>query len=299
MSHNSIEIMRTIIPLINLGVLAVRGVDARSFLQGQLSQDVLKLKTGEAVLASLNNPQGRTLAIMWLVLMTDEIILAVLPRSGINDMLTNLKHFIFRAKVQLTDESSLWNIEGSYATSAPKEGLTWANSPAGRFLQITRLSNRRELEPATATEEYHWHCTDIADGLPKINTATRALFVAQMLNLDLIGGISFTKGCYTGQEVIARAHYRGQVKRRMQRLRTFAPELPIHIGDAGTLRDGRTFKVVDAVQLSDGRIDLLAVTTFAEATSLISALPITEDVIECSKRTINCENLPLPYALPL
>src|ERR1041384_6358002 len=82
-----------------------------------------------------------------------------------------------------------------------------------------------------------------------------------MLNLDVVGGISFTKGCYTGQEVIARAHYRGRVKRRMQRFRSLEPTT-FTPGDAGTLRDGRSFKVVDAVRLNDGCCEFLAVTTF-------------------------------------
>src|ERR1041384_6053825 len=79
-----------------------------------------------------------------------------------------------------------------------------------------------------------------------------------MLNLDVVGGIAFDKGCYTGQEVIAHAHYRGKVKRRMQRFRTMGPAT-FTAGGSGALPDGRTFKVVDAVHLPDGRCEFLAV----------------------------------------
>ena len=86
-----------------------------------------------------------------------------------------------------------------------------------------------------------------------------------MLNLDCIDAISFTKGCYTGQEVIARAHYRGRIKRRMQRFVSGAP-LRLAAGDAGRLEDGRSFRVVEAVQHADGRCEFLAVAALPGAT---------------------------------
>ncbi len=103
-----------------------------------------------------------------------------------------------------------------------------------------------------------WRQLDISAGLPQVYGATSEEFVAQMLNLDLVGAIAFDKGCYTGQEVIARAHYRGRVKRRLQRFRTRGP-LELAPGDSGELADGRAFKVVEAVRLEDGRCEFLAV----------------------------------------
>ena len=102
-----------------------------------------------------------------------------------------------------------------------------------------------------------WRALDIAAGLPQVYASTSEAFVAQMLNLDVLGAIAFDKGCYTGQEVIARAHYRGRVKRRMQRFHL--PAAQLRPGDTGDLPDGRSFKVVDAVTLADGSCDLLAV----------------------------------------
>ena len=115
-----------------------------------------------------------------------------------------------------------------------------------------------------------------------------------MLNLDALGAIDFDKGCYTGQEVIARAHYRGRVKRRMQRFVSTAPAL-LQPADAGVLGDGRPFKVVDAVALDDGRCEFLAVT------------PLAEDVTEratvsaagaAGATPLGAQALSLPYRLP-
>jgi folate-binding protein YgfZ len=100
---------------------------------------------------------------------------------------------------------------------------------------------------------------DIADGEAQVYAATSEEFVAQMLNLDALDAIAFDKGCYTGQEVIARAHYRGRVKRRLQRFVSRGAAAKLAVGATGQLADGRTFKVVEAVQLEEGRIEFLAV----------------------------------------
>jgi folate-binding protein YgfZ len=111
-----------------------------------------------------------------------------------------------------------------------------------------------------------WQRLDVAAGQPQVYAATSEEFVAQMLNLDALNAISFDKGCYTGQEVIARAHYRGRVKRRMQRF-VSREACQLSPGDSGQLADGRTFKVVQAAQLADRRCDFLAVAPLVGAVS--------------------------------
>ena len=123
--------------------------------------------------------------------------------------------------------------------------------------------------------------------------ATSEQFVAQMLNLDCLGAIAFDKGCYTGQEVIARAHYRGRVKRRMQRFVTRAAR-QLSPGDAGTLGDGRAFGVVEAVMLADGRCEFLAVAPLALSDSAPGAASGASNPGE----RFDAEALPLPYPLP-
>jgi tRNA-modifying protein YgfZ len=133
----------------------------------------------------------------------------------------------------------------------------------------------------------------IAAGLPQVYRATSEQFVAQMLNLDLIGAVSFSKGCYTGQEVIARSHYRGRVKRRMQRFASTQPCL-IAPGETYKMTDGRSVQIVDAVTLADGRAEFLAVTQVV-AIGAEAAPPVAAS----SKAAgLDCLSLPLPYALP-
>jgi hypothetical protein len=120
-----------------------------------------------------------------------------------------------------------------------------------------------------------WQRLDVAAGQPQVYAATSEEFVAQMLNLDALNAIAFDKGCYTGQEVIARAHYRGRVKRRMQRFVSREPHR-LSPGDSGQLADGRTFKVVQAAQLADGRCDFLAVAPLVGAVGKPGAGPIVD-----------------------
>jgi len=130
----------------------------------------------------------------------------------------------------------------------------------------------------------------VREGIPQVYAATSEQFVAQMLNLDVLGAISFTKGCYTGQEVIARAHYRGRVKRRMQRwLNTSGRELKP--GDAARSRDGRPLTVVRVARDERGQQELLAVGTFG---------PLAEGATEpdAAGGIVVDGPLPLPYSLP-
>jgi folate-binding protein YgfZ len=144
----------------------------------------------------------------------------------------------------------------------------------------------------TAAAAQLWRRLAIEAGDPQVYAATTEEFVAQMLNLDVVGAIALDKGCYTGQEVIARAHYRGRVKRRMQRFITHTP-LRLKAGDGGVLADGRALKVVDAVVLPDGRCEFLAVTTLpGAATEASGAQP------GAPPASIVVQQLALPYALP-
>jgi folate-binding protein YgfZ len=138
-----------------------------------------------------------------------------------------------------------------------------------------------------------WRRLAVAAGEPEICAATSEEFVAQMLNLDVLGAIAFDKGCYTGQEVIARAHYRGRVKRRLQRFVTHAP-LRLEPGDAGELNDGRAFKVVNGVPLADGRCEFLAVAPFGADDSAAGRSQHETQ----RARVINAQQLALPYSLP-
>jgi folate-binding protein YgfZ len=151
-----------------------------------------------------------------------------------------------------------------------------------------------------------WQRLEVAAGQPQVYAATSEEFVAQMLNLDTLNAIAFDKGCYTGQEVIARAHYRGRVKRRMQRF-VSREACQLSPGDSGQLADGRTFKVVQAAQLADGRCDFLAVAPMvgagSEATDATSKMAsVASDAAPtaagAAAAILLADQAPLPYPLP-
>jgi folate-binding protein YgfZ len=163
-----------------------------------------------------------------------------------------------------------------------------------RWLLLSPVDEPVPLSGVAVGEREAWRLLEIGAGLGQVYAATSEEFVAQMLNLDALGGIAFDKGCYTGQEVIARAHYRGRVKRRMQRFFSRGA-LTLSAGDSGQLADGRTFKVVDATVLANGRCEFLAVAPLVagavEDGAAPAAAPNTSAVVDA-------EVLPLAYALP-
>jgi tRNA-modifying protein YgfZ len=231
------------------GAIAFRGPDAAKFLQGQLSADIAKLVPGTRTPAGFHNPQGRVVALLDLVQVSDGEFIATLPRELVATVSDRLKKYVLRAKLRIED--------------------------AGNATAVDSLAALRA-------------------GAPEVYLATSEAFVAQMLNLDLLGAIAFDKGCYTGQEVIARAHYRGRVKRRMQRwLNSSGARLAP--GDTARGPDGRSLSVVRTA-LADVGQEILAVGTFAEAgepsTEATSAEAVPTDAVTVSGP------LPLPYALP-
>jgi tRNA-modifying protein YgfZ len=313
--HSDVRTM----PLDALGVLRARGPDALSFLQGQLSNDLARLGAERSLLAGYHNPQGRVIALLRVLQLAPEDLLAVLPRELIAPVMARLAKFILRAKVKLADESLSWRVGGllavageaaasgaaraagalvaalpaapdSVAHSADAVAVQVAQQPA-RWLLLSPTPRSPLPDADAAAAAQIWQRVAIACGEPQVYAATSGEFVAQMLNLDALGAIAFDKGCYTGQEVIARAHYRGRVKRRMQRFVTLAPQA-LKPGDTGTLTDGRAFKVVDAVRRTDGRCEFLAVAPLIEGES---APALAE---AAAGEHLEAESLPLPYPLP-
>jgi folate-binding protein YgfZ len=166
-----------------------------------------------------------------------------------------------------------------------------------RWLELAERGPDSASAPGAAAlaERDAWVLHDVAAGLAQVYAATSEMFVAQMLNLDLVDAISFSKGCYTGQEVIARAHYRGRVKRRLQRFCTLAPAA-LAPGDALELADGRGARVVEAARHPDGRCEFLAVTALASPGA--GAGEADEESSAGRARGIEAQPLPLPYSLP-
>ena len=223
------------------GVLAVTGTDARAFLHAQLTNDIENLPADKSVFAGWCTAKGRLLATMRVIPSADGFLLQ-LARDIAPAVAKRLSMFILRAKVKLTDESEnlaqhgVWTQEWQRSPDVAWEGsLVKVRVDDGRFLLI----GPGFTGPYSETEG-RWALEEIRAGRPLITAATQDQFVPQMVNLEKLGGVDFQKGCYPGQEIVARAQYRGEVKRRMVRL-------PAPAG--AELRPGQEFNggmVVDA-----------------------------------------------------
>ncbi|HEY8052908.1 MAG TPA: hypothetical protein VIE42_08880 [Steroidobacteraceae bacterium] len=301
-----------------LGVLRARGTDVVQFLQGQLSNDMSLLSPARSLLAGYHNPQGRTIALLQLVQIADGDLVMILPRELIAPLIGRLSKFILRAKVTLAEESASWRVTPAVTATDAAAGVTAApvahalpaalgavtragetlvvcvgEAPPRWLLVAPSAAPAAPPSGCAAAGPQDWRRMQIAAGVPQVYAATSEQFVAQMLNLDALGAIAFDKGCYTGQEVIARAHYRGRVKRRTQRFVTRGP-CSLNTGDTGALADGRVFRVVEAVQTADGRCEFLAV-----APLIVAAQASPEHARAAAPGTlvVEAQILPLPYVL--
>jgi folate-binding protein YgfZ len=287
------------IELTDLGTLRFTGVDAVKFLQGQLSNDVSRLTAERSLLAGYHNPQGRVIALLRLVQLAENDLLAIVPRELASSVASRLSKFVLRSKVKVADESTQWVLSGVMGAcpAHPSSLIVRVDERVPRWLVISPADNANGTPTA---DRDTWRRLDIAAGLPQVYTATSEEFVAQMLNLDVLGAIAFDKGCYTGQEVIARAHYRGRVKRRLQRF-VSRGESNLKPGDTGQLADGRSVRIVEAVKLGDGRCEFLAVGAFGAGVPADAASPGDAGIsagADTATLLIDAEQLPLPYSLP-
>ncbi|MBB3211994.1 hypothetical protein FHW67_001262 [Herbaspirillum sp. Sphag1AN] len=230
-----------IAPLTELGLIALHGDDAASFLHNQLTNDVERLDLGSARLAGYCTPKGRLLASFLMWKDADHIWLQ-LPRTLLPAIQKRLQMFVLRAKVKLSDQSDQRVALGLVGDTAAQVLLQWfPNLPAQAYAKIDnqhgtliRLEDSRQapryqwILPADQAQDYWaqvtsvlraapgraWRLSDIYAGIPVITKATQEQFVPQMINFELVGGINFKKGCYPGQEIVARSQYLGKLKRR-------------------------------------------------------------------------------------
>lgn len=230
-----------LVPLTEYGVIAASGADAVSFLQGQLTADVAGLAPDRLQLAGYCTVKGRLLATFHLWRSDDAVFLR-LPRELVATLIKRLSMFVLRSKARLVDASDAWTtfalIGPGSADCLSSAGLavpeaTWG-SVAVESLRIDRLPPAAGIGerflltlpagtdlpqslaslPRASSED--WWASEIAAAVPTVFTATQEKFVPQMINFEVLGGVNFRKGCYPGQEVVARSQYLGKLKRRMQ-----------------------------------------------------------------------------------
>ncbi len=226
--------------LSHMGLISASGEEMRSFFQGQLTNDIEKVDARHAQLSAYCSPKGRMLAI-FRVFQRESTVYLQLPRPNLEETLKRLRMFVMMSKVNLEDatdalvsfgfagpnaEARLNTLLGSCPTendlAQDKNGITVIRIPGpaprfeihGQLDDMKRLWNQINVNAAPAGAST-WRLLDVLAVVPVVHFETRESFVPQMANMERINGISFTKGCYTGQEIVARMQYLGQLKRRM------------------------------------------------------------------------------------
>jgi tRNA-modifying protein YgfZ len=234
-------------------IVTFSGVDSQSFLQSQLTNDVAALAVGAWQWQGYCSAKGRLHATFALIRTADEQYAAVVHQSVAPFVTKRLMMFRLRAKVV---------IEQSVALSA----VLHLETPALAAIDLGHsrwisLQDTASAEAATPELMRRWNDIGINALQPEITTATNEMFVPQMIAWDSVaprGGVSFSKGCFPGQEVVARAHYRGAVKRHLERATLQSAE-PLVAGQAVTLADGREAEICNVVQRADGSCNALVV----------------------------------------
>lgn len=253
-------------PLADLGLIAASGDEAAHFLHNQLTNDVEHLGADDARLAGYCSPKGRLLAsfLMW---KSDDAIMLQLPRQIQPAVQKRLQMFILRAKAKLSDVTENHVVLGLGGKAAAEAVAKWfpatpvapfakVETAAGCLIRVADAFGAPRFQwiaPLAVAEDawpeliktlapvgtHVWRLTEIHAGIPQITQATQEQFVPQMINYELIGGVNFKKGCYPGQEIVARSQYLGKLKRRMLLAST----------DTGTVKAGmEVFSSVDPEQ---------------------------------------------------
>ena len=201
-------------PLNDWGVIRAVGADAASFLHGPLTQDMQHLAVGASTLAGYCSAKGRLLASFVVQRTAADELLLCCSADLLPAVLKRLSMFVMRAKCKLSDASAelpLWGLAGPAATGAALR-LADAVVDGARQARGLQIGGIAPEAPALSIDDWRW--LEVHSGVARIVAATSEQFVPQMVNLELVGGVDFQKGCYPGQEVVARSQYRGTLKRR-------------------------------------------------------------------------------------
>ena len=290
----------------NQTLLRISGADRNKFLQGQLTQDVDALSPLKSALAGWTNAKGRLLFVSQLMAWNESIYLPVATDIA-EQVAKRLSLFVLRADVQIDAPPEL-NLMGLFTGAADPATVVGLEVPAepgacrsSDSLCLARVVGDPTRLWAIGTPEVtaamqaktnsllsagEWTIRNIRAGIPEIQRATSEAFIPQMLNLDLLGGVSFTKGCYVGQEIVARTQNLGRIKRRMHRFRSESE----HQFASGELLYGpekATGKIVSCIRDGDST-ELLAVIAIESSGGYWFA---DED------RTLPVERQPLPYLI--
>ena len=236
------------------GLIAATGADAVAFLQAQLTSDVAGMIAPQTQYSGYCSPKGRLLATCLIWRDHEEIVLQ-LPRTLREALHARLSKYVLRARVSLADATQTYRLFGvagakaqdaiaSFSAPPPQAthevvsipGIRVTRLPVDRYMVLAHEEHADRVHTALAActaqcPATDWVRTDIEAGIAIVTPLTQEEYVPQMVNLDLIGGVSYSKGCYPGQEIVARMHYLGRLKQRMYRIHIPVTQMPLP-GDA-------------------------------------------------------------------
>lgn len=249
------------VQLTDYGILSVSGADADSFLQGQLTCDLRKLDQNNWLYGAHCDQTGKAFSVFWLCREADAVLL-IMHRSAIEGSLAQLKKYGVFSKITAEDVSDDWHIAGVFGNKA----ASVASEFDGRVIQVGTSPDQYLLlsqQPiSTDYSQPYWDALEIERVRPQLTSENNQAFVPQMMNLQAWDGISFDKGCYIGQETIARMKYLGKQKRALFRLSgkvtaQVTPDMQLEKAIGDNWRRAGT--VIMAVNRTDTHVDLLAV----------------------------------------
>lgn len=240
-------------PLTEMGLIHVSGGDAASFLQNMFTNDVSALHHNQAQLNGLCNPKGRLLAV-FLLIKQDNDFFILLPTELVDPIMQRLNMFKLRSDVTLTKQDDV-HVLGGLGRASTDAKLTPIFVPNAPSMQIYLVSddviNELSMDGQLLNENY-WYKAWLEAGLAMVFKSSQEAFTPQQVNLDLVGGVSFKKGCYPGQEVVARMHYLGSPSRRLFLAELAGSDIPAPNTEV-TSEDGEVLgHVVSARPSTDG-----------------------------------------------
>ncbi len=196
----------------NSTILQAEGADAATFLQGQFSQNIINLADKSACFAGLSNPKGRLIVSAYIYKKSKDLFWLVIPSSMLDESLKHLSKYVMRSKVKFSHAQEIY-LYGLWNSTTENQSVFEDQFNLAKHANLSIGFSDKTLN-IDLDDEAHWTLLKILNVIPEVNPQTQEHFVAQMLNMDVLEGISFNKGCYTGQEIIARMQHLGRIKRR-------------------------------------------------------------------------------------
>lgn len=302
-----------LIPLTHIGVIAIEGEAASQFLQGQVTCDVDQVTENNSLPGAQCNPKGRMLSSFQILKSSADTLLLVMSADLLESTLASLQKYAVFFKATLRDASNDYTalglvgsnsatiIRNTFGTTptalndvTPANDTLILNCADSTYLLLTPANNTESTwlslaEKAQPAGLPAWQLQMIRAGLGQVVNATHELFIPQMLNLQAIDGISFKKGCYTGQEVVARMKYLGKLKRRMYHLLLDTTIVPASGTVCKLTAEGQGVGNIVTAAANDNRVEVLAVLTTEAAQS--------KQLLFGNEESVSITLAELPYSL--